>query len=273
MYLRNSPSVALATAPTAISASSWTVVFFPRRRAGGRPPSSGRSAAPLSRPIRVATCSVPDSRPCSSIWLSRSSFDTIWSEKVASRRVMMMGNRWRIASFVSSAELVTVVFSASYADVRRFCVAASARSVHESSACAIAMNCVDSGFDGRSRWSSQCSAKLWIARQTLAATRGWSSSPLHSTPRVAGPRPPPACASSPSSAAADPLHLMVADPTDRPRRRVADGDRRVAHRADEVIHPLRDVVADRLVRRALEDLRGGGGEGGAVAGGGGGVGG
>mmetsp|Transcript_43629 Transcript_43629/g.141604 ORF Transcript_43629/g.141604 Transcript_43629/m.141604 type:complete len:405 (-) Transcript_43629:821-2035(-) len=189
MYFSNSDSTAFATAPTAMSASSCTVEFLePKtwRKSCMRRSAISRSSWPS---FCVTTCSVPHSSPCSSFCASRSSLETICIAKDCSSRPAMTGSSWAMWALVSSAALVSVVFSASYAETRRFRSPASGRSVQASSARARSTKRGESTFVGLLRVSSQCSARLCSAEHTLAATRGSSLSPASSTPSASGGSP------------------------------------------------------------------------------------
>mmetsp|Transcript_16447 Transcript_16447/g.40745 ORF Transcript_16447/g.40745 Transcript_16447/m.40745 type:complete len:332 (-) Transcript_16447:1034-2029(-) len=189
MYLSNSASVALAMAPTAMSASSCTVLFFaPKtcRKACIIWSACGLTCAPS---LHVITCRQPQSSPCSSLCASRSSAVSSCIAKVASSLCRMTGSSCSTLPAVSSAELVSTVFSASYADVRRLPSAASGRSVQASSARARSTNGPLRSLVALSRVASHCSARLCSARHTLLATRGWSLSPRKSAPSTSGGSP------------------------------------------------------------------------------------
>mmetsp|Transcript_15375 Transcript_15375/g.31091 ORF Transcript_15375/g.31091 Transcript_15375/m.31091 type:complete len:287 (-) Transcript_15375:1139-1999(-) len=189
MYLSNSPSVALAMAPTAMSASSCTVLFFaPKtcRKACIIWSACGLTAAPS---LHVITCRQPQSSPCSSLCASRSSAVSSCIAKVASSLCRITGNSCSTLGVVSSAELVSTVLSASYADERKLCSVASGRSVQASRARAKSTNGPLRSLVASMRVASHCSARLCSAKHTLLATRGWSFSPRNSAPSTSGGSP------------------------------------------------------------------------------------
>mmetsp|Transcript_20361 Transcript_20361/g.34694 ORF Transcript_20361/g.34694 Transcript_20361/m.34694 type:complete len:334 (+) Transcript_20361:676-1677(+) len=189
MYFSKPASVALATAPTAMRASSCTVEFFAPKTCrksiiiwSHRGIASGPSFC-------VTTCSVPQSSPCSSFCRSRSCASSGWILHDSSSLCMISGAICLMCSRVSCAALVRVVFSASYAEQRRLFSAPSGRCVHSSSAFARSTKSAERMLLGSLRRSSQCSARLCSAQQTLLATRGWSLSPARSTPSCSGGMP------------------------------------------------------------------------------------
>mmetsp|Transcript_19594 Transcript_19594/g.45050 ORF Transcript_19594/g.45050 Transcript_19594/m.45050 type:complete len:243 (-) Transcript_19594:1570-2298(-) len=134
MYLSKLDSVALAMAPTAMSASSWTVEFLDANTCKNNSIMRSAKGTERSASFAVTTCSEPQSSPCSSVWASRSSAETICMAKVCSSLWQIAGSNCSMWPMASRAALVMVVLSASYAEMRKLCSLASARSAHASSA-------------------------------------------------------------------------------------------------------------------------------------------
>mmetsp|Transcript_2259 Transcript_2259/g.7167 ORF Transcript_2259/g.7167 Transcript_2259/m.7167 type:complete len:433 (-) Transcript_2259:788-2086(-) len=182
MYFSNWRATPLATAPTAINASSCTVAFFELKTS--RKSCISRSAkATTSEPsFCTTTCSVPHSKPCSSFCSSLSSAETICIEKVRSSLSHRYGTISRKLAIVSVADCESTVLSASKDDERKLFSAESARSVVWINERTISRKYGESCDDCAPSATSRLSARLWIAQHTLHATRGSSRSASRSTP-------------------------------------------------------------------------------------------